>query len=218
MTTYIINKSFQTRVARSERVLEMAEAFGLGLEDREFTIFNDLHLDVNQGDVVFITGQSGSGKSQLLRELTRQMRESGLKVADIDQVQFEDKALIDQIGSSLHDAVELLSRAGINDAYLAVRTPHEHSDGQRYRLKLAKLMETDADVLVADEWGAVLDRITAKVISFNAAKWARAKGKTLIVATTHLDIEDELAPDLRIEKRFQERVLITTLKDKVDER
>jgi ABC-type ATPase with predicted acetyltransferase domain len=218
MTTYIINKSFQTRVARSERVLEMAEAFGLGLEDREFTIFNDLHLDVNQGDVVFITGQSGSGKSQLLRELTRQMRESGLKVADIDQVQFEDKALIDQIGSSLHDAVELLSRAGINDAYLAVRTPHELSDGQRYRLKLAKLMETDADVLVADEWGAVLDRITAKVISFNAAKWARAKGKTLIVATTHLDIEDELAPDLRIEKRFQERVLITTLKDKVDER
>jgi ABC-type ATPase with predicted acetyltransferase domain len=133
-------------------------------------------------------------------------------------VQFEDKALIDQIGSSLHDAVELLSRAGINDAYLAVRTPHELSDGQRYRLKLAKLMETDADVLVADEWGAVLDRITAKVISFNAAKWARAKGKTLIVATTHLDIEDELAPDLRIEKRFQERVLITTLKDKVDER
>jgi ABC-type ATPase with predicted acetyltransferase domain len=218
MTTYIINKSFQTRVARSERVLEMAEAFGLGLEDREFTIFNDLHLDVNQGDVVFITGQSGSGKSQLLRELTRQMRESGLKVADIDQVQFEDKALIDQIGSSLHDAVELLSRAGINDAYLAVRTPHELSDGQRYRLKLAKLMETDADVLVADEWGAVLDRITAKVISFNAAKWARAKGKTLIVATTHLDIEDELAPDLRIEKRFQERVLITTLKDKVDDR
>lgn len=186
----------------------MAEAFGLGLEEREFTIFKDLTLEINQGDVVYITGQSGSGKSQLLRELSRQMREQGLNVADIDQVQLEDKALIDQLGSNMQEAIELLSRAGINDAYLAIRRPAELSDGQKYRLRLAKLMESQADVWVADEFGAILDRVTAKVVSYNAQKLARARGVSLILATTHTDLVEELAPSLTIEKRFQERVSI----------
>lgn len=209
MTLYTVSKSFQTRVARSERVLAMAEAFGLGLEDREFHVFKELPIEIAPGDVVYITGQSGSGKSQLLRELSRQMREQGLKVADIDQVQLEDKALIDQLGSNMQEAIELLSRAGINDAYLAIRRPDELSDGQRYRLRLAKLMEQPADVWCCDEWGAILDRVTAKVVSLNAQKLARARGVTLMVATTHTDLIEELAPSLTIEKRFQERVHIT---------
>lgn len=48
--------------------------------------------------------------------------------------------------------------AGLNDAYLFVRKPSEMSDGQKYRLKIAKLIESGADVWVADEFGAVLDQ------------------------------------------------------------
>ena len=208
MSVYPVTKSFNSRVERSERVLAMAEAFGLGLEDKEFHLFRGLPIEINQGDVVYITGQSGSGKSQLLRELTRQMVESGLVVADIDSVTFEDRPLIDQIGSNMQEAIEILSRAGINDAYLAIRKPQELSDGQRYRLRLAKLLESPADVWVADEFGAILDRVTAKAVAFNAQKFARAHGKTLMVATTHTDMIDELAPNLRIEKRYQDRVLV----------
>jgi len=208
MTLYHVTRSFRTRVARSERVLAMAEAFGLGLEEKEFHVFQNLPIEIDRGDVVYITGQSGSGKSQLLRELTRQMREEGLVVADIDQVKLEDQALIDQIGANMQEAIELLSRAGINDAYLAIRRPEELSDGQRYRLRLAKLMESNADVWVADEFGAVLDRETAKVVSYNAQKLARARGVTLMVATTHTDLVEELAPTITVTKRFQERVNI----------
>jgi len=206
MTVYTISKSFTTRVARSERVLAIAEAFGLGLEEKVFHVFKELPIEIDQGDVVYITGQSGSGKSQLLRELTIQMRESGLKVADIDGVVLEDRALIDQIGKNMADAIELLSRAGINDAYLAIRRPEELSDGQRYRLRLAKLMEADADVWVADEFGAVLDRITAKTVAFSMQKLARSRGRTLMVATTHTDLIAELAPSLTVTKRFEARV------------
>jgi hypothetical protein len=42
MTQYTIDKRFTTRVTRSARVLEIAEAFGLGLDDKEFVIFDNL--------------------------------------------------------------------------------------------------------------------------------------------------------------------------------
>ena len=214
MPEYVINRSFRTRVARSERVLNVAESFGLGLEERDFHVFRDLKISVERGDVVYITGQSGSGKSILLRELSCQMAVEGLNVRNIDEVELKEGALIDQIGHDMQSAIELLSRAGINDAYLTIRSPEELSDGQRYRLRLAKLMESNADVWVADEFGAILDRVTAKVVAFNAQKLARACKRTLIVATTHTDLVEELAPDLIVEKRFESRVHITKRGDK----
>jgi len=209
MTTYTIDKRFHTRVARSQRVVEVAEAFGLGLDDKEFVIFDDLKLDVAQGDVIYITGQSGSGKSLLLRELSAQMAREGQKVANLDEVAIDpDVPLIDQIGTSTNDAIRLLSIAGLNDAYLFIRKPGELSDGQRYRFKLAKAIESEADVWVADEFMAVLDRTAAKVIAYALQKTARKVNATVIVATTHLDLVEDLQPSLYIEKRYREKLRI----------
>lgn len=203
---YTIDRRFTSSVERTPRVLEIAEGFGLGLTDKEFVIYDHLPLDVRQGDVVYITGQSGSGKSLLLKDLAAQMRAKGLKVTDLNEIVLEEKPVIELVGSTTTEAADLLAKAGISDAWIYIRKPSELSDGQRYRLKLAKVMESDADVWIADEFGAVLDRVTARVIAFNIQKVARAHNKTLMVATTHTDMKDELAPDLMITKRFRERV------------
>jgi ABC-type ATPase with predicted acetyltransferase domain len=216
MTTYTINKKFTSNVQRTPRVLEIAEGFGLVLGDKEFVVFDDLKLDVNQGDVVYITGQSGSGKSLLLRSLEEQMREEGKTVINLDEIKFQDIPLVDQIGKDLNDALRLLSIAGLNDAYLFVRKPHELSDGQRYRFRLAKAIESGADVWVADEFMAVLDRTAAKVVALSVQKTARKHKTTLIVATTHTDMVDDLQPDLYIEKRYREKLLIKR-KENADE-
>lgn len=208
MTTYHIDKRFHTEVERTDRVLEIAEAFGLGLDDKEFVVFDNQPLPVEQGDVVYITGQSGSGKSTVLKELVIQMATEGLHVADIDKVKLLDKPLIDQIGKDTAEALNFLSIAGLNDAYLFIRKPKELSDGQRYRFRLAKIIESGAQVWVADEFLAVLDRTTAKVIAFNLQKVARKVGATLIVATTHTDMVKDLAPNLYIEKKYREKIQI----------
>lgn len=210
--TYTIDTRFQTRVERSARVLEIAEAFGIGLEDKEFVVFDNLQLEIADGDVVYITGQSGGGKSVLLRELRRQMEER-LTVVNLDEIVFADKPLIEQIGTDTNDAIRLLAIAGINDAYLYVRKPQELSDGQRYRFRLAKAIETGAKVWVADEFLAVLDRTSAKVIAFSMQKAARRAGATLMVATTHTDMVADLFPDLVIEKRFREKVRVEVFAD-----
>lgn len=208
MSVYHIDKRFHTEVERSDRVLEIAEAFGLGLDDKEFVVFDNQPLEIQQGDVVYITGQSGSGKSTVLKELVIQMNTEGLQVADIDKVELLDKPLIDQIGKDTAEALNLLSIAGLNDAYLFIRKPKELSDGQRYRFRLAKIIESGAKVWVADEFLAVLDRTTAKVIAFNLQKVARKMGATLMVATTHTDMVDDLAPNLYIEKKYREKIHI----------
>lgn len=211
---YLIDKRFLTRVARSPRILEVAEAFGIGLDDKEFVIFDNLELEIRQGDVIYITGQSGSGKSLLLRELEKQMGERGKDVVNLDHVVLDNtKPLIDQIGKDTNDAIRLLGIAGINDAYLFVRRPSELSDGQRYRFRLAKAIETGAQVWVADEFLAVLDRTAAKVIAYSIQKVARRVGATVIVATTHTDMVKDLGPDLYIEKRFREKLRIDAVED-----
>jgi ABC-type ATPase with predicted acetyltransferase domain len=135
-------------------------------------------------------------------------------VADLNRLELPDAPVIEIVGNTTTEAADLLAKAGISDAWIYIRKPQELSDGQRYRLKLAMLMAQQADVWVADEFGAVLDRVTAKCVAFNMQKVARRLGKTLIVATTHTDLKDELGPSLTITKRFRQRVEIESDYDK----
>lgn len=208
MTNYIINKAFDCKVERTPRVMQVAEAFGLGVEDESWVIYDGLELDIKQGDVVYITGQSGSGKSVVLRDLSAQMAVS-LTVTNIDDVVFEDKPLIDQIGASVNEGLSLLNIAGLNDAYLFIRKPYELSDGQRYRFRIAKLVESGSQVWVADEFGAVLDRITAQCVANSLQRAARKAKATLIVATTHSDLIDALKPNVIVNKHYKERVAVS---------
>lgn len=209
MSKYVINVTFNTRVNKTIRTLEIAESFGLGLDEKAWTLYDNLELDIERGDVVYVTGQSGSGKSVVLSELQRQMADAGQRVASIDDFVFaDDTNVIDQLGKTTSDALGLLSMAGLNDAYLFVRKPSEMSDGQKYRLKIAKLIESGADVWVADEFGAVLDRVTAQVVASNLQRAARAVGATVIVATTHEDLKNALRPSVQITKHYKERVKV----------
>lgn len=209
---YKLNKQFDTEVERSQRVLDVAEMFGLGLDDKTFVVLKDLELDIHDGDIVYITGQSGSGKSMILKELRQAFESAGKRVANIDEVELLDKPIVDQVypkEKTLNKTLELFSLVGLSDANLFLRKPNELSDGQCYRFRLAKMIESGAEVWMADEFLAVLDRVTAKVIAYNIQKIARKVGATLIVATTHRDMVEDLAPDLYIEKRYQDKVKVS---------
>ena len=208
MTAYNIDIRFNTRVEKTPRVLEVAESFGIGLADSEFVVYDNLDLNVDPGDVVYITGQSGSGKSLLLKDLACQM-EDVLDLQRLDDVVLnDDTPVIEQVGKTTAEALQFLARAGVSDAYLFIRKPNELSDGQRYRVRLAKVLESGAKVWVADEFGAVLDRETAKVIAYNMSRAARAVGATLIVATTHTDLAEELGPNVTVTKHYRERLKV----------
>lgn len=197
---YIINKQFETKTPTiSSRVVNVAESFGLGIEEQKpFVLYDNVELNIEQGDIVYITGDSGGGKSVLLRELKQMM--NGVSPEDVEII--KDKPIIDTLGENVEEALHLLGFVGLSDAFVCLRYYDQLSDGQKSRYLLAKMLETKAEALFIDEFCALLDRETAKVVSYSMQKVCRKTNRTLIVATTHNDLVKDLNPSLKITKFF----------------
>lgn len=209
---FIIDVSFETAPPLpSGRVVATAEAFGLGLDKWErFTVFENVELKIGQKDVVYITGDSGSGKSVLLRalekDIKRDLKLTSININDIKPEQ--DKPLIETVGATVEEGLELLSRVGLGDAFLFLRTFSQLSDGQKYRFKIAKMIESKAQFWIMDEFAATLDRDTARVVAWNLQKVARSEGKCVLAATTHGDLLRDLNPDVHVHKRFGKEITV----------
>lgn len=208
----------QSAVKATPNVLEVAAMFGLGIDaERAVTIVPRTDLRLAPGQVVFVTGSSGSGKSTILRLIhTYVQNEDSAHIMSLDALPpIPDRPLVDCFpGRPLDTTLRLLSLAGLNDAFVMLRTPSELSDGQRYRLRLAQVMAmVEQDVLpsiprivLADEFCATLDRTTARVIARNVRKWVSQSRVCFVAATTHDDLLEHLDPDILIEKHLDGRL------------
>ena len=201
---------YKTSVALTRRTIAVAEAFGLGVdEEQEHVVLDNVELKIGPQDVVLISGDSGSGKSVLLNAIRADL---GNEAADIGDVHPDPSLpLIETIGQTVEEGLLLLSMVGLNDAFLFLRTYDQLSDGQKYRYRLAKLIESGKQWWVMDEFCATLDRDTAKIIAFNLQKLARIQGKAVIAATTHQDLLKDLRPDVHVHKRFGKEIAISYL-------
>jgi ABC-type lipoprotein export system ATPase subunit/GNAT superfamily N-acetyltransferase len=209
---FVVNIAYSTAAKVTPRTVAVAEAFGLGVDqEQKFTIFDNVELKIGNKDIVLITGESGSGKSVLLTAISQDIRENpelGGVVKVTDVIVEEDKPLIETVGKTVEEGLELLSRVGLNDAFLFLRTYEQLSDGQRYRYRIAKMIESGAQWWVLDEFCATLDRETAKIVAFNVQKLARDHGKAVLAATTHTDLLEDLAPSVHVNKRYGKEVTV----------
>jgi len=180
---FIIDISYETAAPEpTQRVIEVAESFGLGLDEWEkFVVYDNVELKIGPQDIVLITGDSGSGKSVLLKALEKDIKQDmGLSTINIADIHPElGKPLIETVGKTLEEGLELLSRVGLNDAVLFLRTYEQLSDGQKYRYRIAKMIKSEAFFWLADEFVATLDRDTAKIVAYNLQKLARQNGKAV---------------------------------------
>jgi len=207
---FVINLSYKTKTDITDRTIAVSEAFGLGVDEyKEHVVYDDVELSIGPKDIVYVTGDSGSGKSVLLKAITKDL---GSEAVNISNVKIDpDKPLIDTVGETLDQGLELLSRVGLNDAFLFVRRYSQLSDGQKYRYQVAKLIESDKQYWVMDEFCSTLDRDTAKIVAFNVQKHARRLEKAVIAATTHTDLFNDLSPTVHIHKRFGSEIQVEYL-------
>ena len=198
---FIINVAYKTKTDITDRTVAVGEAFGLGVDEfQKHVLYDNVELKIGPTDIVYITGDSGSGKSVLLRRIQRDLAPQCINIKNVKVDR--RKPLVDTLGKSIEEALELLSRVGLNDAFLFVRRYSQLSDGQKYRYRIAKMIESGRQYWVMDEFCATLDRDTAKIVAFNVQKLARATGKAVLAATTHTDLFEDLSPAVHIHKRF----------------
>jgi len=210
MPTYNVSKTFGRQGQISERSTSVMRMFGLTadrLTETSFTV--NCQVQINDGDIVYITGPSGAGKSVLLKELEKSVPASDKM--NLNEVKLPcDKSVIDCIDGSTGSpyngdflqGLKLLSIAGLNDAFCVLNQPANLSDGQKYRFRLAAALGSGAKFIFADEFCSGLDRITAAVISYNIQKYAKRTGVTFILASSHEDILLDLAPDVLVVKEL----------------
>ena len=208
LLTLKCNIEFSTKAEVTERTLAVCEAFGLGVDEtKRFVVYDNFSLDFQRGNMIYVTGDSGGGKSSLLRAFKNFFGEESIELADV-QVNSEE-TLVEGVGSNVKEAIEILSLCGLNDAFLFLRKYKELSDGQKYRYKLAKMVNCkEKGVWLLDEFCASLDRVMAKVVAYSLQKIARKLGKTVVVATTHEDLLDDFQPDITVRKGFEGEVTV----------
>jgi len=165
-------------------------------------VFDNFSLDFRRGDLVYVTGDSGGGKTLLLKAFKGFFGDEAVELGDLEIS--PEETLIEGVGRDVKEAIEILSKVGLNDAFLFLRRFKELSDGQKYRYRLAKLVDCgEKNVWLVDEFCACLDRVMARVVAFLFQKVARRLGKTVVVATTHDDLMEDFQPDVVVRKGFE---------------
>jgi len=211
-----IDIRYKTKTEVTPRTIGVAEAFGLGVDDfKEHVIYDDVTIKISPTDIIYVTGESGSGKSVFLRALEKDLGDEAINIENI-QVD-SDKPIVETVGGNLEEALELLSRVGLNDAYLFIRRYSELSEGQKYRYRIAKLIESDGQFWIMDEFASTLDREMAKIVAFNVQKQARRNQKAVIAATTHTDLFGDLAPSVHIHKGWGKRLEVKYYPNRLNE-
>jgi ABC-type phosphate/phosphonate transport system ATPase subunit/GNAT superfamily N-acetyltransferase len=191
---------YRSLVARTKQTQTIQKAFGVSPGNVKVTVVKNLDFDIKPKEVVLICGASGSGKTTLIDLLLdRGKPRSNMLIegncfvgrnATVGVLQpVKSKLPIIQLvgGNDTHRALHVLNIAGLTEAFLYFKRFDELSAGQQYRLMLARLIDSGANVWLADEFCSALDEVTASIVAHNLQRHARRVGSTVVVAAPHFE-------------------------------
>jgi ABC-type ATPase with predicted acetyltransferase domain len=202
MQTYSVKKKFSWHGRISDKVTKVMKMFGVNIEQlMSNQIYHECVINLAGGDICYITGASGAGKSVILDELYNAApADERLRLCDIELDR--QKALVDCIEGEFFEVLRILSKAGLSDVFCLLNEPAKLSEGQKCRYRLARALASGRKMIFADEFCSGLDRITAAVISHNIARIAKAGGITFVLASSHNDLLCDLQPDVVVIKHL----------------
>lgn len=183
-----------------------------GVPDRMLNVLGDVSFDVKEGEVVSLIGESGCGKTTLLRIVQGLIRlDGGSILVDGTPVTKpgRDRGFVFQHASllpwrnALHNvefglelqgiparertvrAKKLLDLVGLGNA--ADQYPHQLSGGMQQRIGLARALAIDPAILLMDEPFSALDAQTRELLQEELLRIHAETGKTTLFVTHDLD-------------------------------
>ena len=222
-----LSAAYKTSNGITPRAKEVRDAFDVDARQMQSPVLKDFSLGIEPGDVILVSGASGSGKSTVLAFLAGEMEKLyqhmeirgdivGLNpqmTARLTTKWDDTLPLIDQLGGSVKEAIEILNSVGLAEAHLYVKKPSQISDGQRYRFAVALLCDSKKPLWVADEFASSLDPLTAAIVAKGIRKRAYHSGATLVIAAPHIhNFVDSLQPNKLVTLRWGGIAEVTSLK------
>lgn len=187
-----IDVEVETRLSQSSRVQQLSAMFDVPPQEvAKLSWSTDIPIDDDDWRIGLIVGPSGSGKTSILRSVFGKPR----------ALNWTRSAVVDDFERSI--SMEAISRVcqavGFNTIPAWMRPFSVLSNGEQFRVTLARHLLEDDGTIVMDEFTSVVDRQVAKIGAHAVQKYVRQQSKRFVAASCHYDIVDWLQPDWILE-------------------
>ena len=134
-----------------------------------------------------IYGRSGTGKTTIAREI----------FGDVCPLQYGTNAIVDEMpeNASVKDITQTFNAVGFSSPPSWLKSYSVLSNGERMRVDLARMLLSDSDPIIFDEFTSVVDRTVAKIASAAVSKAVRRSARRFVAVSCHSDIAEWLEPD-----------------------
>lgn len=175
-------------ISRSVRAAQVSSMFDVPAQDRAHLQWHgDLPIEDREWSIGLIVGPSGCGKSTILDRMF------GAPAA----FAWTSASVIDDFDPNFSvEAVAAICQAvGFNTIPAWLRPYAVLSNGERFRVDLARRLLEGGDLIACDEFTSVVDRQVARIGAHAAQKYIRKGAHRFVAATCHYDLEEWLQPN-----------------------
>lgn len=164
----------------------------------------EIPFEAEPWNVGLIVGPSGSGKTNIARQLFGD-------AVDL-HLDWGSASVIDDFSAdkSMDEICAVCQAVGFNTIPAWLRPHAVLSNGERFRVDLARRLLEQDGLIVVDEFTSVVDRQVAQIGAHAVQKYARRHNKQFVGVSCHYDILDWLQPDWIFEPQtmtFSRRLL-----------
>lgn len=180
----------ETKVSTSVRARQLESMFDVPrAETSKLEWHVDMPIEEQDWNVGLIVGPSGCGKSTIAKKIFGDHVDVPLKWgADAVVDDFDSEA-------SMKDISAVCRAVGFNTIPAWLRPYEVLSNGEKFRVELARRLMECGDPIVVDEFTSVVDRQVGKIGSHAVQKYVRKTGKKFVAVTCHSDVIEWLQPD-----------------------
>jgi energy-coupling factor transporter ATP-binding protein EcfA2/GNAT superfamily N-acetyltransferase len=180
----------ESPIVRSTRTKQLEAMFDVPPQEIQRIEWNvDLPIDQDDWQVGLVVGPSGCGKSQIARRMWGDSVDTELRWGDVATIDDFDRTL------SMEQITEACMAVGFNTIPSWMRPHRVLSNGERFRVELARRLLEGGDTVVVDEFTSVVDRQVAQIASHAVQKHIRRGNKRFVAVTCHYDVIEWLRPD-----------------------
>lgn len=184
----------ESEVSRSMRCRQVEALFDVPRQERQSLRWSgEVPLDDRKWNVGLIVGPSGCGKSTLAANLFK----DALAAAPT----WGAPSVLDDFPQTmkLEEIASICQAVGFNTIPAWLRPYEVLSNGEKFRVMLARLLAELPDLAVLDEFTSVVDRQVAKIGSHAVQKYVRKRDTQFVAVSCHNDIIEWLNPDWILE-------------------
>lgn len=180
----------ESKVERTPRVMQIEGIFDVPPSERSTERWVvDVQVP-SEWNIGLIVGPSGSGKTTVAKELFHDHI--------VEQWPWPtQRSILDGFPAtmSIKEITDVLSSVGFSSPPLWLRPFSALSNGEQFRVNLARTIAECKDLAVMDEFTSVVDRTVAQIGSYALQKAVRNRKGRFVAISCHYDIIEWLEPD-----------------------